>query len=238
MSGEEKVLRFHNELAGGAYEMVVQAGVVHGGVHVNQTAGDSPSALENPVIVTVHRKAGARLAVDADPPRVMEPSGSTYIVTLEAWTTRAVVLRAARVVVLSRRIPRPACREGFIGARPSVRHFETNLDRHVEPRLPGFDAGSPRLDPVGPDFPFTISATDVEQFRFTAHANAEEVRWQVELDWICAGREGTAVINDNGRPFETYPVQVLDAAPGSWALRHRCEGSWGACSELSLGTEK
>ncbi|MDT0444055.1 tetratricopeptide repeat protein [Streptomyces johnsoniae] len=218
MNDEEKRSRIRNEIAYGNYENVVQAGTIHGGVHVTAGGADSPSALEDPVIVTVHRKDRPWLAVDADPPRWMSPSGLSYIVTLEARTVRAVVLRAARVVVLSRRLPRPAYLPApdLIGARPSMRHFEADLST-VKSSPPPFDTDSPQLLPIGPDFPFTISATDIEQFKFTATAGSEEVCWQVELDWICAGQQGTTVINDNGHPFETYPSGVF-AGPGSWAL--------------------
>lgn len=44
----------------------------------------------------------ADLVVDADPPRVMVPSGTVHVITLEARTNRAVVLDAARPVVLAR----------------------------------------------------------------------------------------------------------------------------------------
>jgi len=232
VSDGKKAFRIKAEIASGFYESAVQAGVVRSGLPVHQGLGDSPSALEDPVIVTVHRDRDTWLAVDADPPRLMAPSGMTYIVTLEARTARAVVLRAARLVVLSRRLPRPSCREatfGFIGSRPPDRYFETNLDR-TDPLpgrtgpLPGFDADSPQLHPVGPDFPFTISATDVEQFRFKAITHTDEVCWQVELDWICAGREGTVVINDNGRPFETYPLAARETDLGRWALQTACGG--------------
>ncbi|GAA4960850.1 hypothetical protein GCM10023205_25280 [Yinghuangia aomiensis] len=243
MDDEKRPSRIWNEIASGNFENVVQAGTIHGGVHVNRAGADDPSALEDPVIVTVHRECSEWLAVDADPPRWMPASGMTYIVTLEARTVRAVVLRAARVVVLSRRLPRPgyspARNEILIGSRPSERDFEADLStadsvgqqpparkrfgrravhapRNPAPR-PHFDTDSPQLRPIGPDFPFTISATDIEQFRFTASAGFEEVCWQVELDWICAGRQGTVVINDNGYPFETYPSGAF-SGPGSWAL--------------------
>ncbi|MFG3151533.1 tetratricopeptide repeat protein [Streptomyces sp. NPDC048219] len=219
MNDEERRSRVWNEIADGNFENVVQAGTIHGGVHVTAGGADSPGALKDPVIVTVHRECRDWLAVDADPPRWMSPSGLSYVVTLEARTVRAVVLRAARVVVLSRRLPRPAYSPASdrIGGRPSIRHFEADLSTVNSPPQP-FDSDSPQLLPNGPDFPFTISATDIEQFRFTATAGSEEVCWQVELDWICAGQQGTTVINDNGHPFETYPSGVF-AGPGSWALQ-------------------
>ncbi|WP_150255094.1 tetratricopeptide repeat protein [Nocardiopsis deserti] len=237
MSDEKKPPPILNWIASEDFETVVQAGTIHGGVHVNSGGADDPSALEDPVIVTVHREGGEWLAVDADPPRRMPVSGMMYIVTLEARTTRAVVLRAARVVVLSRRLPRPAYSpdRNRIGARPSSRYFEAELTLKDRVPLSPFDTDSPQLRPIGPDFPFTISATDIEVFLFRASAGLEEVCWQVELDWICAGRQGTVVINDNGYPFETYPSGVF-LGPGSWALEEDWS-TYGKGLERRLGQE-
>ncbi|NVK80228.1 hypothetical protein [Streptomyces morookaense] len=169
VNDEDRTNHVRNEMAHGHFGNVVQAGIVRDGLHIHQGFRDAPSDLENPVIVSVRR--------------MMAPSGTLYIVTLQARTTRAVILHAARPVVLSRR-PR------FYKAI-TPRHFRTELDS--EP---------PRLYTEGPDFPFTISATDVEQFRFKVVGNADEVYWQLELDWSCAEYEGTVVIDDNGKPFE------------------------------------
>lgn len=201
MGEEDRPIHVRNEICDGYYGNVVQAGVIHDGVHFHQGMRDELSDLRNPVIVTVRREPGstlADLAVDADPPRPMAPSGTLYVVTLEARTTRAVILDTARVVVTSRRPPRPACLQPRIGRAIVPRYFNTDLD-----------AARPRLHAEGEDFPFSISATDVEQFRFQAVSTINEVCWQVELDWRCAGHEGTVIINDNGKPFEAYPVDAL-----------------------------
>ncbi|MFF0695146.1 tetratricopeptide repeat protein [Streptomyces tendae] len=167
--------------------------------------------------------------VDADPPKMMRPSkGTLYIVTLEARTCRAVILHGARPVVLARRPPRPACLMRRIGTSIKPRHFATDLD-----------ANPPRLRAEGEDFPFSISATDVEQFRFEVVTCTDEVYWQLELEWSCAGHEGTLVINDNGKPFETYPLTALSSENGELSvldsgcgdsLRHQLD-----CPALRLG---
>lgn len=189
-----------NSISGGHFGNVVMANTVHGGVTFNH-GGDSPSDLEDPVIVSVQLRPGGTLAdlvVDADPPRVMVPSGTVHVITLEARTNRAVVLDAARPVVLARRPPRPACLLLRIGAKIEPRRFITDFDVRV-----------PQMQAQGADFPFSVSASDVEQFWFEPIARTHEISWQLELDWTCAGRRGTTIINNNGEPFEVYPVAAL-----------------------------
>lgn len=198
-----------NHISDGRHENVVMAGTVHGGVHVNR-GGDHRNDLADPVIASVRLMPGGTLAdlvVDADPPRVMVPSGTVHVVTLEARTSRAVVLHAARPVVVSRRPPRPACLLLRIGAKIEPRRFTTD-----------FDARPLRLRAQGADFPFSISATDVEQFWFEPIARTHEISWRLELDWTCAGTHGTTVIDNDGEPFEVYPVAALHDS----ALRSGC----------------
>lgn len=209
MDDDVRPTQVRNQICDGYYGDVVMAGSIRGDVHFHQGTRDDSSDLRNPVIVRVRRQPGSTLAdlvVDADPPRPMAPSGTLYIVTLQARpTTRAVILRAARVVVESRRPPRPACLQPRIGRAIVPRYFKTELD-----------ADPPRLHAQGADFPFSISATDVEEFHFEAVVRDDEVRWRIELDWECAEYEGTVVIDDNGKPFEAYPVAALyseDRAP-------------------------
>ncbi len=120
------------------------------------------------------------------------------VITLEARTTRAVVLHGMRPVVFSREPPRPACfglRGTYLYGVLPPRMFTLDLDS--DPTL---------LQAEAADFPFTISATDVEQFRVTISASEAEVSFHLEIDWTCAGRRGTTVIDNNGKPFEIYPA--------------------------------
>ncbi|MGV9270194.1 tetratricopeptide repeat protein [Kitasatospora sp. NPDC003701] len=207
-------LKDGNYISGGHFGNAVMVGTVHGGVTFNQSGGDTPGALDDPVIASVRLVPGGTLAdlvVDSDPPRVMVPSGTIHIVTLEARTNRAVVLDAARPVVLARRTPRPACLQLRIGGKVEPRRFTTDFD--VQP---------PQLQPQGADFPFSISAIDVEQFWFEPITREHEISWQLELDWTCAGRRGTTVINNNGEPFEVYPVAALFDGREPSVLRSGC----------------
>ncbi|MFG1665469.1 helix-turn-helix domain-containing protein [Streptomyces sp. Y7] len=53
------------------------------------------------------------------------------------------------------------------------------------------------------DFPFKVSESDPEVFEITADASAYDVRWYLELSWSSGDREGTMVVDDDGRPFRT-----------------------------------
>ncbi|MFE1772861.1 acyl-CoA-binding protein [Streptomyces sp. NPDC059008] len=198
MSNEDRSGSVHNRAEGGHHHTIIQAGeIARLEVHGAAAARDERSDIEDPIIATVDLPSLGGLVVDADPPTAVMKSGESHVITLEARPVRAVVLRAMRPVVLSRRLPRPL-RQGYHALQMRPRGFTVDLD-----------ADPPRLSSTedGVDFPFTISATDVEQFCLLPSARREEVCWQLELDWTCAGHRGTTVINDNGKPFELYPQE-------------------------------
>ncbi|GGU55225.1 tetratricopeptide repeat protein [Lentzea flava] len=175
------------------------------------SAGDSAEALASPIIVTVDVEPSlSTLYVDDDPPRAMARSGDVHVITVEARTTRAVVLLGMRPVVVSRRPPRRACVEVRMGGIITPRPFTAD-----------FDSTRPRLTALEQNFPFSVSATDVEQFRFVPQATRDEISWRLELDWLVAGKRGTTVIDDHGKPFEMYPPDVL------WEGRHESDLNWG-----------
>jgi hypothetical protein len=187
----------HNSVGDGDHGIVVQTGWI-GSLHVG-SAGDSAAALADPIIATVEVQPSlTSLYVDDDPPREMARSGDVHVITVEARTTRAVVLLGLRPVVVSRRPPRRACVEVRMGGIITPRPFTT-----------GFDSDHPKLTALQQNFPFSVSATDVEQFHFVPHVSTTEVGWRLELDWLVAGKRGTTVIDDHGKPFGLYPSQAL-----------------------------
>lgn len=211
----------HNEITGGCVGDVVQAGVV-GEVHLHGPQ-DGYRIGDDPLIATVERKphpghlAPMTVTVDDDPPREMMRAGSVYSILVEARTTWAVTLRAMRAVVVARRSPRRACIEPVrIGAILPPRPFTAD-----------FDTDPPRLTALEADFPFTVSATDVEQFDIMPKVSTDEVSWFLEIDWTCQEHSGTTVVSDGGAPFEIYPASVL-FGPGCSAL------NWG-CNNLANG---
>ncbi|MGW4396371.1 tetratricopeptide repeat protein [Amycolatopsis nivea] len=203
-----------NRITGGQFDKVVMAGAVHGDINVGRS-GDSPAELADPLIASVRLKPGGTLAdlvLDTDPPRVAVPGGTVHIITVEARTNRAVVLQSARIAVVSRTAPRPACLVVRVGGLLKPRPFTTD-----------FDAPSPQLVAEGPDFPFTVSATDVEQFEIEPITTTHEVAWRLEVDWTCAGRHGTTVIDNDGEPFHAYPVPALYSGRSHTVLSSGCD---------------
>lgn len=185
-------------------------------------AGFRPVYLEqrsiqgDPVIATVERKpsnprAPMTVTVDSDPPRETTVPGTIHSILLEARTTQAVTLRALRAVIVNRRDPRRAClgppaAGGILKPRPFTADFDTD---------------PPKLTALEADFPFTISATDVEQFDIEPRVSFHEVSWRLEIAWVWQGRRGTTIVDDGGKPFEIYPTPVL------WDGRRRSVLNWG-----------
>ncbi|UJB46243.1 hypothetical protein [Streptomyces sp. A1-5] len=166
-------------------------------------SGEGLADTESPLIVTVDR-SGQRdpydeqtVLVDADPPEVMVREGSFRVTVESSLTGRAVILRGMRPVVLSRRPARRAC-HGLITIptfrRMTPRHFSTDLNE-----------ATPQLRAEEADFPFSVSATDVEEFILAPAAGGDEILWHLEIDWLCAGRHGTTIVDDHGQPFTLYP---------------------------------
>jgi hypothetical protein len=166
---------------------------------------DDPHHANNPLIATVEREPLTQVVtVDDEPPTELSGSGNLHVIVLEARTMRAVLLRAMRPLVLARRAPRRACLApprlgGIVQPRPFTADFDTD---------------KPVLRALGADFPFAVSATDIEQFEIRPRVTTGEVAWHLELDWICEGRRGTTIIDDNGKPFEIYPTSMLTSSPG------------------------
>ncbi|MCB5912352.1 hypothetical protein [Streptomyces pinistramenti] len=191
-----------NQVNGGRQGAVVQAGAITGGVHLHLSA-DGVEDAESPIIVTVARESDIdeedqTVVLDTDPPVVRVRQGRFRVTVESNVRGRAVVLRGMRPVVLSRRPARRAC-PGLPISLVSPRlispwHFSTDLQ-----------AAAPRLHAKDVNFPFSVSATDVEEFIITPDAGKDEVLWHLEMDWLCAGRQGTTVIDDRGQPFALYP---------------------------------
>lgn len=137
---------------------------------------------------------------------------------LEAEPDRAVVLHAMRPVVVAQTQPRPACfgiPEFLVGAHVPPRLFSVDLD-----------AAPPTIEPAGPtDFPYSVSRSDVEQFRVEAKAPvADEILWHLELEWSCASHYGKTIVDDNGEPFVSYPRLKRGSLPDLGCLHWHLRG--------------
>ncbi|MFD4628031.1 helix-turn-helix domain-containing protein [Streptomyces sp. NPDC058475] len=80
------------------------------------------------------------------------------------------------------------------GGGVSTKTFDVNLD-----------AGRPDVTPKHGqrDFPYKVSESDPEVFYVSAHAQAHDVSWYLELDWSSGDRQGTVRIDDDGKAFRT-----------------------------------
>ncbi|SHM25872.1 hypothetical protein [Streptomyces yunnanensis] len=202
MRDERQTGNTENQVNGGRQGAVVQAGAISGGVHLH-LPGDVLEDTESPLIVTADRSGQhdpydeQTVLLDTNPPEVMVREGSFRVTVESSLTGRAVILRGMRPVVLSRRPARRAC-HGLMtpptARRVVPRHFSTDLNE-ATPQLRAEDA----------DFPFSVSATDVEEFIITPASGGDEILWHLEIDWLCAGRHGTTIVDDHGQPFALYP---------------------------------
>jgi hypothetical protein len=100
--------------------------------------------------------------------------------------------------MLARRPPRPVVVVRVCG------RFSEALERRLF--TVDLERDPPRLMSKGPDFPFTVTASDPEQFRIDLKVLDHEVDWHLELDWICTGRAATVRIPTTGH-YTHYPIQ-------------------------------
>lgn len=94
----------------------------------------------------------------------------------------------------------PAPEAGFevaLGEKPPVITPVSGLDNGTAKKIP---------------FPFVVSSTDIQQFQVQARDRLIpgarscgcEITWRLALDWSYEGKTGTTVIDDNGKPFQTF----------------------------------
>ncbi|MFE6868861.1 hypothetical protein ACFVFS_20165 [Kitasatospora sp. NPDC057692] len=114
-------------------------------------------------------------------------------VLVEGRSAHAAVLKELRPVVLSRRPPRPLRYGLAVMSAVPLRPFDVDLDAKV-----------PKLRPHGVDFPFKVSRDDPEQFAIRWLSTRDEVRWFLELHWVCDGRSGIVRIPEEGS-YCLYP---------------------------------
>lgn len=186
----------HNQFVGDAGNAVL-AGVIQGGVHIHDVT-DQPGTEPVYMTVSVTEFVGdaCMAVVDGESSPTIPVSGRHLVrVLVEGRGRRAVILNALRPVVIHRVAPRPARPGPAARGKLSQHHFDVLLDEDPA-----------RLAPRAAGFPFTVSSTDPEQFLLRPLVAAHEAEWQLELDWTCAGRTGTTVIDNGGRPFRVYPA--------------------------------
>lgn len=97
------------------------------------------------------------------------------------------------------------------GDMGAFRWLQANLDtnppsiesRYEQEAVPE-DASQYELTPI--KFPYTVSLSDTEVFLISAVTAQCDCTWTAELSWASAGRTGTYVIDDEGKPFRTTSI--------------------------------
>lgn len=165
---------------------------------VDQDAGSVPPPPDNPKT----SRGWAKVLGGVD--------GGTMMleITVQGTSEQAVVLNALRVRVLSQRAPLQhsafSMGEGC-GSTIEPQSFKVDLDDSRPTLVPV--AGMQADGPVpAKNFPFRVTASDVEVFDIEAHVEGHDVSWVLELDWSSGGRTGTLVVNDGGKPFRTSSI--------------------------------
>jgi len=177
---------------------IVQSGAIHGDVNI-YTGLEFSKQHELPIIVSVYTHSLRRVLVSEAPKLFLPMSGSTEIKVLiegeasmrssckrsDPWSSIAAHPAAGSTACT----PCHRCTSGF------VVDFDAEHPKAVPYRSRFLDTKFAREFGHGlPNFPFTVTASDPEQFVFTPLSEFDEVEWRLELDWICQGKEGVATI--------------------------------------------
>jgi hypothetical protein len=126
--------------------------------------------------------------------------------TVQGRSETAVVLTGVEARVHRRR-PVPAgtiLSNTLCGYPGAFRSFQIDLDSRpptISSRGDRDQRTGRELEPIR--FPYVVSSSDPETFLINAVAEECDCEWSVELSWQSAGRTGTVVIDDDGRPFRT-----------------------------------
>jgi len=142
-------------------------------------------------------------ASEQDAPRwaaaygAVSSGGQEVALTVQGTGSETVVLEALHVRILSRDTPLAwndyAMGVGC-GGGVETKSFDIDLDK-----------GSPTVTVQGGqrDFPYKVSESDPEVFYVTAHTKANDIRWDLSLDWSSGSRHGTVHIDNSGTAFRT-----------------------------------
>ncbi|MFF7178254.1 helix-turn-helix domain-containing protein [Streptomyces sp. NPDC008121] len=153
------------------------------------------------------------------------PGGEMVIdVALQGLGDETVILKAlhVRTVAVSEPLPGNAYVMGVgCGGEARLQSMDVNLDAPRPRPVPVAGYRGDRFVPAS-DFPYTVSASDPQILRITAHTRSRHVRWYLEMEWSSGGRNGVLRLDDGGRPFTTSSATGLPTwqqAPG--------ESAWG-----------
>lgn len=150
-------------------------------------------------------------------------SPSSVFLSVQGKTSTAVVLNRLEIRIVQRRpAPVGTILDNPCGGEFIYRWLAVDLDQNppkVAARLDKvvIEADPPTLpqnrQPIR--FPYKVSSTDPEVFKITAETVKCDCEWIAVLSWQSAGRNGTKIINNLGKPFRTV---------GRANARYQCDG--------------
>ncbi|TVZ81431.1 helix-turn-helix transcriptional regulator [Streptomyces sp. BK340] len=138
------------------------------------------------------------------------PAGHLRLqVTVQGSSSRPVVLHALRVVTTSNRTaPKGNAYMMGSGCGGDLAPASFALD---------LDTPSPNAKPVpghegnittrATNFPYKVSVDDPEVLNIDASTDSHDVGWYLQLSWSSGDQQGTARIDDHGKPFRTVGMR-------------------------------
>lgn len=140
-------------------------------------------------------------------------SGASVKISVTGPTDHAITLTGLRFHVLHRAGPRKGYvvnRSDGCGAAGVYRYGAVDLASPAPHWVTGValpkESGLTALR-----FPYTVTATDVENIDVDVFTRTCTCSWTASLDWVDGDRSGTSTIDDHGRPFEMAPNAGLKA---------------------------
>ncbi|MFJ9869248.1 helix-turn-helix domain-containing protein [Streptomyces sp. NPDC101165] len=162
------------------------------------------------------------------------PAGHLRLqVTVQGSSSRPVVLHALRVRTTSTRTA-PKGNAYMMGSGCggdlAPASFAVDLDApapNVKP-VPGHEGN---IETRATNFPYKVSVDDPEVLNVDASTAAQDVGWYLELSWSNGDQQGTARIDDHGKPFRTVGMR------GDKAYWYNADGTdkWLPYSEPDAG---
>ncbi|MFF4571981.1 helix-turn-helix domain-containing protein [Streptomyces sp. NPDC001410] len=138
------------------------------------------------------------------------PAGHLRLqVTVQGSSSRPVVLHALRVHTTSTRTA-PKGNAYMMGSGCggdlAPASFAVDLDApapNAKP-VPGHEGN---IETRATNFPYKVSVDDPEVLNIDASTAAQDVGWYLELSWSSGDQQGTARIDDHGKPFRTVGMR-------------------------------
>lgn len=140
----------------------------------------------------------------------------TLEITAQTSSQESVILTGIRITSLVREpLPKSGITisQGGCGAGMDQRPFKVDLDRTPATLTP--EQGS--LPPTR--FPYRIESIDPEVFTLDLSVTQSQCWFTVEVSWVNAGKAGSTIISDAGKPFHViggkWPAYMPGGGPGA-----------------------